>query len=162
MRELRPSTYTRRVTLANGAAGYQKLWECTSAPAGVQGWAVLEISYSQVLRQCVPTLRRLFTRKTGVLREIYTDAVEWRKLAMPAGGPEDMESMRRCASATIAALPLLLTDGDTELAATARQLFPPEDVLVPPTIQRETIENALENDRCGICGSVDHFREDHS
>lgn len=31
----------------------------------------------------------------------------------------------------------------------------------PPTIQRESIEDALENDRCGICGSVDHFREDH-
>lgn len=27
-------------------------------------------------------------------------------------------------------------------------------------IQRETIEDALENDRCGICHSVDHFRED--
>lgn len=27
-------------------------------------------------------------------------------------------------------------------------------------IQRESIEDALENDRCGICGSVDHFRED--
>lgn len=27
-------------------------------------------------------------------------------------------------------------------------------------IQRETVEEALENDRCGICLSVDHFRED--
>ena len=27
-------------------------------------------------------------------------------------------------------------------------------------IERESIEEALENDRCGICGSVDHFRED--
>jgi hypothetical protein len=29
-----------------------------------------------------------------------------------------------------------------------------------PTIRRESIEDALENDRCGLCGSVDHFRED--
>lgn len=28
-------------------------------------------------------------------------------------------------------------------------------------IERESIEDALENDRCGICGSVEHFREDH-
>jgi hypothetical protein len=27
-------------------------------------------------------------------------------------------------------------------------------------IQRESVEDALENDRCGICGSVEHFRED--
>jgi hypothetical protein len=27
-------------------------------------------------------------------------------------------------------------------------------------IQRETLREALENDRCGICGSVQHFRED--
>lgn len=27
-------------------------------------------------------------------------------------------------------------------------------------IVRETVEDALENDRCGICLSVDHFRED--
>ncbi len=29
-----------------------------------------------------------------------------------------------------------------------------------PPIVRESIEDALENDRCGICLSVDHFRED--
>ena len=29
------------------------------------------------------------------------------------------------------------------------------------SIRRETIEEALENDRCGICSSVEHFREDH-
>lgn len=27
-------------------------------------------------------------------------------------------------------------------------------------IERETVADALENDRCGRCGSVDHFRED--
>lgn len=27
-------------------------------------------------------------------------------------------------------------------------------------IERLSIEDALENDRCGICLSVDHFRED--
>jgi hypothetical protein len=27
-------------------------------------------------------------------------------------------------------------------------------------IERESIEDARENDRCGSCGSVDHFRED--
>jgi hypothetical protein len=27
-------------------------------------------------------------------------------------------------------------------------------------IERESLADALENDRCGICGSVDHFRED--
>lgn len=27
-------------------------------------------------------------------------------------------------------------------------------------IERETIEDAMESDRCGICGSVQHFRED--
>jgi hypothetical protein len=33
---------------------------------------------------------------------------------------------------------------------------------VPPAqvIERETVADALENDRCGICLSVDHFRED--
>ena len=30
----------------------------------------------------------------------------------------------------------------------------------PVTIQRESVEDALENDRCGICLSVEHFRED--
>ncbi len=28
-------------------------------------------------------------------------------------------------------------------------------------IRRQSIEEALENDRWGICGSEDHFREDH-
>lgn len=30
-----------------------------------------------------------------------------------------------------------------------------------PPIQRETVEQALENDRCGVCLSADHFTEDH-
>lgn len=37
----------------------------------------------------------------------------------------------------------------------------PTDAWSSESIQRETVEEALENDRCGICGSVDHFREDH-
>jgi hypothetical protein len=28
-------------------------------------------------------------------------------------------------------------------------------------IARASVEDALENDRCGICGSIQHFREDH-
>lgn len=33
-------------------------------------------------------------------------------------------------------------------------------LLRSSTIQRESIADALENDRCGRCLSVDHFRED--
>ncbi len=36
----------------------------------------------------------------------------------------------------------------------------PCSICRPVTIQRESVEDALENDRCGICLSVDHFRED--
>lgn len=37
---------------------------------------------------------------------------------------------------------------------------PPMRVEQGAPIKRESIAEALENDRCGICGSVDHFRED--
>jgi hypothetical protein len=36
---------------------------------------------------------------------------------------------------------------------------PPTAGTPPPGFVRETLDEALENDRCGICLSVDHFRE---
>lgn len=139
---LKPPAWRRAVDLPSTQDGFQELWETPSDPRargaegsspGIRAWAVVEASWSPSLHQFSPVLRRLYTRTTGDVREIYPrgDRLIANGMASPGAGPEDRESRDRCLSLMRAALPLLITDptATTLLALGARKIFIPEDVL---------------------------------
>lgn len=127
--------FRRTIDLPNGQKAYQELWECPSdllaQTPPVRAWAVLEVSWSPQLHQFVPSLRRLYTRPSGAVRQVYKQSVHAHHLAAPASGPDDMDAARRTADWVKAALPLAITDDPpkTLFATTARKVFLPEDVL---------------------------------
>lgn len=103
------------------------IWETPSdhrPKHGVQAWAALRVTWSPVLRQMVPTVMRLYTRKAGEQREVMGSSVTLHGLALPASGPEDSHAESEVQARVCTQIPVLVT-GDPVIA----KIFPAGDVL---------------------------------
>lgn len=124
---LKPHGFRRSVVLPNMQRAVDTIWEIPSdhRPAhGAQAWAAIRVSWSPVLRQMVPTVMRLFTRKTGENREVMGASVTLHTFALPAGGPEDTHAESEVEARVRQVIPTLIT-GDPIVA----RIFPATDVL---------------------------------
>jgi len=105
MATLRPAAFRNTVELpdgrgATGRLAWRELWETPSdlrAKNGTRAWACLQVSYSSGLGQWVPSLRRVYTRTTGAVREVEGTAMQ--PMRWNVTGTEDvLDAARLCAS----------------------------------------------------------------
>lgn len=133
MAMLRPPAFRRQETLPDGRTAYQELWEAPSDPRakdGIQAWAVLQISWSSGMSAWVPSLRRLYTRKTGVVREVWGTSMQPIRWARITPDGTDLDGARLCADYARLFLPdLIAPDLPIVPHTVAVAIFPPRDVL---------------------------------
>lgn len=124
---LKPHGFRRSVVLPNTQRAVDTIWETPSdhrPKRGVQSWAAVRVAWSPQLRQMVPTVMRLYTRKTGEQREVMGSSVTLHQLALPAGGPGDTHAESEVEARVRAQIPVLIS-GDPVIA----RIFPAADLL---------------------------------
>lgn len=132
MPDLKAPAFRRRETLADGRTAYQELWEVPSDPRArgdVRAWACLQVSYSPGLGQWVPSLRRIYTRSSGAVREVAGTSMQPMRWNF-TGAETDLDAARQCAQHARAFLPdLLVPEPPIVPNPIATKIFPPVDVL---------------------------------
>lgn len=108
---LKPHAFRRSVELPNTQRAVDLIWEAPSdhrPQHGAQAWAQIRVAWSPQLRQMVPSISRLYTRKTGEQREVMSTSVMLTRLALPASGPADSHAETEVQANVMAALPALV------------------------------------------------------